>query len=90
MKLKIDLREKRLIKLIQAFKNQFDFKKIDIEIENLPVGDVIICDDNGNEKDPMNMKLIENVTNQYYKRHRDVHNHESGFINELVDGMNKA
>ena len=50
MKLKIDLREKRLIKLIQAFKNQFDFKKIDIEIENLPVGDVIICDDNGNEK----------------------------------------
>ena len=36
------------------------------------------------------MKLIENVTNQYYKRHRDVHNHESGFINELVDGMSKA
>ena len=47
-------------------------------------------DDNGNEKEPMNMKLIENVTNQYYKRHRDVHNHESGFINELVDGMSKA
>ncbi len=35
MKLKIDLREKRLIKLIQAFKNQFDFKKIDIEY---PIG----------------------------------------------------
>jgi len=47
-------------------------------------------EDIGNEKEPMNMKLIENVTNHYYKRHRDVHNHEKGFINELVDGMSKA
>ena len=47
MKLKVDVREKRLIKLLNAFAKQFDFKNITIEIENLPLGDVIICDDNG-------------------------------------------
>ena len=50
MKLKIDLREKRLIKLLEAFKKQFDFKNIDFVIENLPLGDAIICDDNDKEK----------------------------------------
>ena len=35
MKLIVDIREKKLIKLLEAFKNQFDFKKIDIEIKNL-------------------------------------------------------
>ena len=50
MKLIVDIREKKLIKLLEAFKNQFGFKKIDIEIKNLPLGDAIIVDDNGNEK----------------------------------------
>ena len=50
MKLKVDVREKRLIKLLNAFIKQFAFKNITIEIENLPLGDVIICDDKGNEK----------------------------------------
>jgi len=49
MKLKIDNREKKLIKLITAFKEQFNLKKIDITIEVLDIGDFIICDDNDNE-----------------------------------------
>lgn len=35
MKLKVDVREKRLIKLLEAYVIQFNFKKIDIEIETL-------------------------------------------------------
>jgi ERCC4-type nuclease len=50
MKLKVDYREKKLIELLKVYKNQFDFKKIDIEIENLPLGDAIICDEKGIEK----------------------------------------
>ena len=50
MKLKIDYREKKLIELLKVYIIQFGLKKIDIEIENLPVGDAIICDENGNEK----------------------------------------
>ena len=49
MKLKIDNREKKLIKIIMAFKEQFNLKKIDITIEVLDIGDFIICDDNDNE-----------------------------------------
>ena len=45
MKLKVDVREKRLIKLLEAYIGQFNFKNIVIEIETLPLGDVIICDD---------------------------------------------
>ena len=50
MKLKIDYREKKLIELLKAYITQFGLKNIDIEIENLPLGDAIICDKNGNEK----------------------------------------
>ena len=50
MKLKVDVREKRLIKLLEAYISQFNFKNIVIEIETLPLGDVIICDELGNEK----------------------------------------
>jgi ERCC4-type nuclease len=101
MKLKIDLREKRLIKLIQAFKNQFDFKKIDIEIENLPVGDVIICDDNGNEKLIVERKSLNDLASsikdgRYVEQsHRlmnnPVHNHNIIYLIEgnLSNWVNK-
>lgn len=101
MKLKIDLREKRLIKLIQAFKNQFDFKKIDIEIENLPLGDVIICDDNGNEKLIVERKSLNDLASsikdgRYVEQsHRlmnnPVHNHNIIYLIEgnLSNWVNK-
>ena len=61
MKLKIDLREKKLIKLIQAYKKQFDFKNIEIELEYLPLGDIIICDELGNEKIIVEKKSLNDL-----------------------------
>ena len=93
MKLKVDLREKRLIKLLRAYKNQFEFKKIDIEIENLPVGDVIICDEKGNEKLIVERKSLNDLASsikdgRYVEQsHRlmnnPVHNHN---IIYLIEG----
>jgi len=48
MKLKIDNREKQLIKLIVALQNMYEFN-YEIIIENLPLGDVIICADDDTE-----------------------------------------
>jgi hypothetical protein len=42
------------------------------------------------EMESVNMGLIERVTGTYYRRHRDVHNNEGKFINDLVDGMSKV
>ena len=61
MKLKIDLREKKLIKLIQAYKKQFDFKNIEIELEYLPLGDIIICDELDNEKIIVERKSLNDL-----------------------------
>ena len=57
MKLQVDYREKRLIKLLEAYVNQFNFKNITIEIEKLDLGDAIICDDDGKEKIIMERKI---------------------------------
>ena len=49
MKLKIDDREKKLIQLVQAFKAMYGFK-FEIIIEKLPIGDVILCEDDDTER----------------------------------------
>ena len=93
MKLKVDVREKRLIKLLNAFIKQFAFKNITIEIENLPLGDVIICDDKGNEKLIVERKSLNDLASsikdgRYIEQsHRltnnPVHNHN---IIYLIEG----
>ena len=50
MKLKIDNREKKLIKLLTAMKEQFNLQNIELTVEVLDIGDFIICDDNDIEK----------------------------------------
>ena len=45
MKLKIDNREKKLIKLLEIYKKEFDLKNIECTVEKLDLGDFIICDD---------------------------------------------
>lgn len=50
MKIKIDYREKKLIKIVNAKLEEFEFKNIDIIVDDLPLGDIIICNDNGREK----------------------------------------
>ena len=93
MKLKVDVREKRLIKLLNAFVKQFAFKNITIEIENLPLGDVIICDNEGNEKLIVERKSLNDLASsikdgRYIEQsHRltnnPVHNHN---IIYLIEG----
>ena len=50
MKLIVDYREKKLIKLLNAFLNQFNLDNIEIITRILDIGDFIVCDDNENEK----------------------------------------
>ena len=45
MKIKIDVRERELIPIIQNL-NEEEKKPITIEVENLPLGDIIICEEN--------------------------------------------
>ena len=92
MKLKVDIREKRLIKLLEAYISQFNFKKIDIEIETLPLGDVIICDEKGNEKIIVERKSLNDLASsikdgRYVEQsHRltnnPVHNHNIVYLIE--------
>jgi ERCC4-type nuclease len=92
MKLKVDVREKRLIKLLQAYINQFGFKKIDIEIENLPLGDVIICNEKGDEKIIVERKSLNDLASsikdgRYVEQsHRltnyKIHNHNIVYLIE--------
>ena len=48
MIIKIDYREKELY--IQCIQLSVNLEDIKIETENLPIGDVIICDNDNNEK----------------------------------------
>ena len=50
MFIKLDIREKKLIKLIESLKDEY-FNKTDvkIEVDTLDLGDIIICDKNENE-----------------------------------------
>tara|TARA_Y100000768_G_C23951053_1_gene670240 strand:+ start:546 stop:1331 length:786 start_codon:yes stop_codon:yes gene_type:complete len=93
MKLKVDVREKRLIKLLEAYIGQFNFKNIVIEIETLPLGDVIICDELGNEKIILERKSLNDLASsikdgRYVEQsHRltnnPIHNHN---IIYLIEG----
>jgi ERCC4-type nuclease len=48
MKIRIDNRERSLIKLMQALKKQYEFNNLDLVVEKLDVGDIII-ESNGKE-----------------------------------------
>ena len=46
MLLKVDVRENKLIKLLHNLNSEHSFT---IKVESLHLGDIIICDDDGNE-----------------------------------------
>ena len=50
MEIIVDYREKQLIPLLENLKIKGKFKNLEIKRENLPIGDVIIKDKNGEEK----------------------------------------
>ena len=93
MKLKIDNREKRLIKLLELYKKEFDLKNIECTVEKLDLGDFIICDDDGNEKLIIERKSLNDLASsikdgRYVEQsHRltgyNMHNHN---IIYLIEG----
>jgi ERCC4-type nuclease len=63
MKLKIDHREQDLIACCKNFLlGRESYQGIDVEIVNLPIGDVILCDDNGSEKVIIERKSISDLS----------------------------
>ena len=93
MKLKIDNREKKLIKLLHALKEQFNLQNIELTIEVLDIGDFIICDDNDVEKLIIERKSLNDLASsikdgRYVEQslrlsHLSLHNHN---IIYLIEG----
>ena len=50
MEIIVDYREKKLINLLENLKSKWKFDKLEIKKENLPIGDIIIKDESGEEK----------------------------------------
>jgi len=61
MFLKIDCREVELMKRIHAFKEVFNLQHIVVKSENLPLGDLIVCDDDGAEKIIIERKSLQDL-----------------------------
>jgi ERCC4-type nuclease len=92
MKLKVDHREKKLIKLLEAFKtmHEFDFS---IEVQELPLGDIILCDDDDTERLIIERKSVNDLAaslrdgryreQSYRLTNGPVHNHN---IIYLIEG----
>ena len=62
MKIVIDYREIKLIQLVKSIKlMNAEYKWIEIIVENLPLSDVIIKDNHGNEKLLIERKSINDL-----------------------------
>jgi ERCC4-type nuclease len=93
MLLKIDYREIKLIELLNGLVKEEDKEKIKMVSENLPLGDIIICDDAGQEKAIIERKsladLAASIRDGRYKEQSfrlnqcEMHNHQ---IYYLIEG----
>lgn len=94
MKLVIDYREKKLIGLINSIKTMNNkFKSIEVVVENLPLSDIIIKDNQNNEKILIERKTINDLASSiqdgryneqsYRLNNCEVHNHN---IMYLIEG----
>lgn len=61
MEIIVDYREKQLIPLLENLKIKGKFKNLEIKRENLPIGDVIIKDKNGEEKLIIERKSVSDL-----------------------------
>ena len=92
MKLKVDYREKKLIKLLEAYKSHFKFENINIKVEKLDLGDIIIYDDEENEKLIVERKSLNDLASSikdgryneqsYRLTNYPLHNHNIVYIIE--------
>lgn len=93
MLIKIDYREIKLIQLLEGLIKDEEKEKIKFSTENLPLGDIIICDDTGQEKAIIERKsladLAASIRDGRYKEQSfrlnqcDLHNHQ---IYYLIEG----
>ena len=91
MQIKIDYREKKLIPIIESLKTDYK-SNIEIKVENLPIGDIIICDDKECEKLIIERKTLNDLaaslrdgrySEQTYRlENNPLHNHNIMFIIE--------
>ena len=89
--IKIDYREKKLIPIIQSMNVEYNFN-IPIEINNLPLGDIIICDKMGNEKLIIERKTLNDLAaslrdgryseQSFRLENNSLHNHNIMFLIE--------
>ena len=62
MLIKIDYREKDLIqKITTILSERASLENITLQSENLPLGDIIICEDNGSEKLILERKTLQDL-----------------------------
>ena len=90
--IKIDYREKKLIPIIQSLNADYNFN-IPIDVVNLPIGDIIICDDDETELLLIERKSLADLaasikdgrySEQSYRLHSySLHNHN---IIYLIEG----
>ena len=93
MKLKVDFREKKLIKILESLKSNEEFSNIDIIIENLILGDIEILDDENKVKLIIERKTLNDLAasikdgrykEQSYRLNKcSIHNHN---ILYLIEG----
>lgn len=89
--IKVDYREKKLIPILQSLNSDYKFN-INIEVENLPIGDIIICDKNGCEKLIIERKTLNDLAasirdgryseQSFRLENNSLHNHNIVFILE--------
>ena len=92
MKIKIDLREKDLIKLVPALLKSYNLN-YEVLIENLPLGDVIVSSNSDEELVIIERKKLSDLASSimdgrykeqsYRLHHHEVHNHN---IHYLIEG----
>jgi ERCC4-type nuclease len=93
MLIKIDYREIKLIQILNGIINDVDKEKIKISSENLPLGDIILCDNAGQERAIIERKsladLAASIRDGRYKEQSfrlnqcELHNHQ---IYYLIEG----
>jgi len=93
MIIKVDYREKKLLKMLNAKLEELELKHITIIVETLPLGDIIICDDKCIEKIIIERKSLNDLAasirdGRYSEQsfrldNNDIHNHN---IIYLIEG----
>ena len=92
MIIKVDNREKKLLKMLNAKLEELELKHITIMVEELPLGDIIICDDNCIEKLIIERKSLNDLAasvrdGRYSEQsfrldNHEIHNHNIVYLME--------